>query len=262
MLIQNAHRQPIDSVNQPLNSGPEIEEMPKTAPMTPMYFERSRTGTTSAMIAWERIMRPPPMPCTVRPMMSQVMSWAAPPMIDPRRRADAERNRERLLVAGASLLREQGDRFAFNAVAEAAGLGAGTLHRHFPTKSLLLLGLYTSDIRRLSSDAQSLLGEHPPLVALERWLTQVAEFAAERPGIADAFRSAARQQDPEIETAYKEVVGALRILLHYAKDEIRLDLGAEDIIVPLCSTWDLPSDEDNFERIRKIVTLILDGLRR
>ena len=84
MFIQNAQRQPMPSVNQPPSSGPATEEMAKTPPMMPMYLPRSRGGTTSAMIAWARIISPPPpRPWTARPAISQFMSWASPPMTEP-----------------------------------------------------------------------------------------------------------------------------------------------------------------------------------
>ena len=99
MFIQNAQRQPMPSVNQPPSSGPATEERAKTPPMMPMYLPRSRAGTTSAMIACARIISPPPpRPWTARPAISQVMSWASPP-IDRADDEDRDRGDEQALAA-------------------------------------------------------------------------------------------------------------------------------------------------------------------
>ena len=83
-LIQKVQRQPMPSVNQPPSSGPATEETAKTPPMMPMFLPRSRAGTTSAMIAWERIMSPPPpSPWMTRPTISQFMSPARAPTTEP-----------------------------------------------------------------------------------------------------------------------------------------------------------------------------------
>ena len=79
-----AHRQPGPSVSQPPISGPATEDTANTEPMTPMYLPRSRAGTTLAMIAWDRIIiPPPPTPWTTRPAMSQSIVCAKKPMRDP-----------------------------------------------------------------------------------------------------------------------------------------------------------------------------------
>ena len=83
-LSQNAQRQPGPSVIHPPMSGPATEEKAKTPPMIPMYLPRSRAGITSATTDWERIMRPPPpTPWSARATISQVISGASAPIIDP-----------------------------------------------------------------------------------------------------------------------------------------------------------------------------------
>jgi len=83
-LIQKAQRQPGPSVSQPPMSGPATEARPNTAPIGAMYLARSRTGTTSAMIVCDMIMRPPPpRPWTNRNADSSTMPWANPHRADP-----------------------------------------------------------------------------------------------------------------------------------------------------------------------------------
>lgn len=181
----------------------------------------------------------------------------------PRRRlrADAARNRERLLDAGAALLASEGDGFAFNAVARTAGVGAGTLHRHFPNKAALLLALYISDLSLLSARADELMQSHPRMGALEEWLHEVADFSIARPGIADALRAAVRANDPENETAYRGVAGALEKLLKLNDGEVRADADPNDVLLAVCSVWDIPGPQERTERAGRVVSLVLHGLR-
>ncbi|GGG43798.1 hypothetical protein GCM10011374_02710 [Kocuria dechangensis] len=84
MLIQKAQRHPGPSVKNPPSSGPATEARAKTPPMMPMYFPRSRAGTTSAIAAWERIISPPPpRPWKTRATMRTSMVPATAPMTDP-----------------------------------------------------------------------------------------------------------------------------------------------------------------------------------
>ena len=83
-FTQNAQRQPGPSVKNPPRSGPATEESANTPPSTPMYLPRCRAGMMSAMMAWARMIRPPPpSPWTARPMMRTVMVSARPPRTEP-----------------------------------------------------------------------------------------------------------------------------------------------------------------------------------
>ena len=85
-FIQNTQRHPMLSANQPPSTGPTTLDRPNTAPITPMYLPRSRTGTMSAIMACDKIMSPPPpRPCTTRAIISQVILVANPPITDPMR---------------------------------------------------------------------------------------------------------------------------------------------------------------------------------
>src|SRR6201989_360709 len=91
----------------------------------------------------------------------------------PVKRADAQRNRERILAAARELLREPGE-LKLNAVAKACGIGQGTLYRHFPTREDLLAAVYRHEVEELGAAAPALLAEHRPLDALAAWFARVA----------------------------------------------------------------------------------------
>lgn len=176
-----------------------------------------------------------------------------------RLRADAERNRSLLLQAGKTLVAEHGDDFPLSAVAKVAGVGAGTLHRHFPTKPALLLAIYVKDSEETSEWAQTLKSEMDADSALATWIAAMASFACGRPGVAEAFRAVANDQYTA--GAYKGVLDALTDLLASSSDNIRKDIAAEDIVMLFGGIWDLPDTPERPRRIRAAVDLILRGLR-
>src|SRR3954453_19168821 len=92
------------------------------------------------------------------------------------RRADAQRNRERILQAARDLVHEPGE-LKLNAVAKACGIGQGTLYRHFPTREDLLAEVYRRDVEELVAAAPRLLATHQPLDALAAWFDRVAAYA-------------------------------------------------------------------------------------
>ena len=85
-------------------------------------------------------------------------------------RADAERNREQLIAAAKAAFAARGADAPLEDIARRAGLGIGTLYRHFPTREPLLAAVYRREVEQLAAAADRLLAERPPLAALEAWL--------------------------------------------------------------------------------------------
>src|SRR5258708_9295206 len=104
-------------------------------------------------------------------------------------RADAQRNRERLLATALKLFTSSKEEVTLSAVAERAGVGIGTLYRHFPTRDALVEAVYRHEIERLSDAAPALLKEMPAAVALEEWLTRYASLIAAKRGLKEAVPS-------------------------------------------------------------------------
>src|SRR5258705_7035002 len=97
-------------------------------------------------------------------------------MNSPRRRADATENRGRIIDAAQALVMSSDD-LRLNEVAKRAGVGQGTLYRHFPTREDLLPEVYRHDVHDLVAAAPALLAEHGPLEALSLWFRREAAFA-------------------------------------------------------------------------------------
>jgi AcrR family transcriptional regulator len=185
---------------------------------------------------------------------------------DPARspRADAQRNRERLLATALKLFTSSKGEVTLSTVAERAGVGIGTLYRHFPTRDALVEAVYRHEVERLSDAAPALLKELPPEKALEEWLTRFAGLVAAKRGLKEAVRSIF---EPGTETyAYSRdrMTTAVTLLLDAAAKSgaIRSDVDPQDVLLAIAaSTWAFVNDGDWEERALRVLRLVMDGLR-
>jgi AcrR family transcriptional regulator len=180
-----------------------------------------------------------------------------------RRRADAERNREKLLDAASALVKEgQGD-LSLAAVAERAGVGIGTLYRHFHNRDALVAALYRNEVERLHDAAGTLAKKLPPQQALKAWLDQYAALMTVKYGFADAMKSAMKS-DAEIFThSRSRLAGALSLLLQAGADAglIRRDVQAEDILIAVAAQVSASLNGQGAEQRReRLLGLTFDGL--
>lgn len=178
-------------------------------------------------------------------------------------RADARRNREKILVAALELFTERGTDVSLDAVARAAGVGVGTLYRHFPTREALVEAVYLHELDRLHESAAELLAEHPPGEALSRWMDQLVDYGATKRGMSSALQSViAAGGNPYSESRVK-IAAALATLVDAARDAgvIRSDVDAEDVQRAIGGIWAMPFEPGWEERARTLVGLVMDGLR-
>src|SRR3954452_5040406 len=110
---------------------------------------------------------------------------------DPNRplRADAQRNRDKILSTAVRLFSEQGLDATFDQIAKEAGVGAGTLYRNFPTREALIEAAYRSELARLCDSAAELLAVLPPDEALRAWMDRFIDYVTTKRGMADALRA-------------------------------------------------------------------------
>src|SRR5580700_11303187 len=102
-------------------------------------------------------------------------------------RTDAVRNRERVLEAAKAVFSAGGSDASLEAVAKRAGVGIGTLYRHFPTREALFEAVYRREVEQLTDLAEQLKSEAEPVEALRRWLRSNVEFAATKKGMSAAL---------------------------------------------------------------------------
>jgi AcrR family transcriptional regulator len=178
-------------------------------------------------------------------------------------RADARRNRDKLVATALQLFTENGTDVALEAVAQKAGVGVGTLYRHFPTRDALVEAVYLTELDRLHSGAAELLASYPPDEALERWLDLFVQYAVTKRGLAGALRSIFESGGNLYAQSRAKIVDALGSLLDAAGAEgaIRSDLDPEDVLLAMGGIWSLPDEPNWAGRARKLLGLMMDGLR-
>ncbi len=174
-------------------------------------------------------------------------------------RADARANRDRILeVARDALAADPGA--SLNSIAKAAGVGAGTLYRHFPSRESLVLSVYRREIDALVALAGTLLAKHPPLQAFRTWCDRLAKFGRMKYGVADIVHAAASEQD--VQATYLPMIGAVRQLIEACEGsgEIRRGTDPEDFLVLLGLLWRIPPNAAGEARVKRLVALAFRGL--
>ena len=181
-------------------------------------------------------------------------------MTAPRRRADATENRARIIEAARAVI-STSDELKLNAIAKRAGVGQGTLYRHFPAREDLLAEVYRHDVDELIAAAPALLSEHEPIEALSRWFDRVADYARVKRGVFAAVEVAVWQ---DLSAHSLGPIGdAVTTLLDAGKADgtIRPDVDARDVILLIGYLTRIDDAEWN-TRARHLLDIILDGLRR
>jgi len=174
-------------------------------------------------------------------------------------RSDAEQNRARILAAARSALSASSDA-TLNSIAKLAGVGQGTMYRHFPNREALLLAVYRHDVQAVIDAAPALLAAHPPSEALRLWFDRLASYGRIKHGVAQAVEAATRA-DLSGEY-YDQMIAAITLLLDAGKLEgtVRPDVNAEEVLLLVGFLW--RTDNPDWEvRTRHLLTLVLDGLR-
>src|SRR6185503_11372370 len=139
---------------------------------------------------------------------------------------------------------------SLNSIAAGAGVGIGTLYRHFPTREDLLLAVYRNEVQQLVDAAPALLETEPPLAALRSWLDRLAYYGMAKAGLKDALAASHDRLNAE---TYGPVVGAVALLLdaNERAGTIRLGVSADDVLLMLGFLWRLDPNSDWQERSRR-----------
>jgi AcrR family transcriptional regulator len=177
-------------------------------------------------------------------------------------RADARRNRERLLATALEVFAAEGTDVSLSVIARSAGVGIGTLYRHFSTREALLEAAYRNEVAQLC-DVEELLRERPPDAALEEWMNRVVDYAAMKRGISGALRSLAASGSDIYDDTRRQMLAALTQLLEagIAAGTIRPDADAEDVLRAIGAIWLIPDEPGWADYARRVLALLMDGLR-
>ncbi len=181
----------------------------------------------------------------------------------PRRlRADAQRNIDSLLEAAKAVFGTSGVDAPAKEIADLAGVGVGTLYRHFPQRSDLVKAVFQRGVDACADAAPALAAAHEPGVALARWLLRYTEFLATKRGLANALHSG----DPAFDALpgyfmqrLGPVLGSL-LDAATASGEIRADISPEDLLHAVANLCQ-PVADDGAAYSQRMVALLIDGLR-
>jgi AcrR family transcriptional regulator len=175
-------------------------------------------------------------------------------------RADAQQNRDRILEAAREAFAASGDA-SLNSVAKKAGVGPGTLYRHFPSREALVLAVYRYDVQKLADSAAELLAENEPPRALRLWFDRLAYYGMIRQGLANAMH-AATSDDLAGET-YSPVIGAITLLLTACEKDgsIQPGIDHDDVLLLLGFLWRIDPGPNAGTRTARLLDLVMAGLQ-
>ncbi|MER7666840.1 helix-turn-helix domain-containing protein [Kitasatospora sp. NPDC096128] len=177
-------------------------------------------------------------------------------------RADAQRNRDRILSAAVRVFAEEGLEAHMERIAKEAGVGSGTLYRNFPTREVLIEAAYRNELIRLCDAAPGLLAELPPREALRAWTGRFIDYATAKLGMADALRALVETGVNPYARSHEMMMAALTSLLAAGVEAgtIRSDIGAADMFAALTGIALTSGRPEQREQAERLLDLTLDGL--
>ncbi|MEW5420518.1 TetR/AcrR family transcriptional regulator [Amorphus sp. 3PC139-8] len=178
-------------------------------------------------------------------------------------RADARRNRDRLVAVAAEAFAANGVQTSLEDIAREAGVGIGTLYRHFPTREHLVEAVYRREVDLLCQAAEDLAKRLPPDDALEDWLRHLVSYAATKRGMMDSLRILLDTGSTIFADTPSRISQALQGLVEAASKAgtIRQDVEAADILQATSGLYSAPETPDWKDRALRLVSVIMDGLR-
>jgi AcrR family transcriptional regulator len=175
-------------------------------------------------------------------------------------RSDAQHNHERILAVARDALAASADT-SLNSIAKKAGVGPGTLYRHFPNREVLVLAVYREDVDALITSARELLAQHEPMRALRLWFDRLAAYGTARHSLADALQSS--MSDGRADTMYRPVIDALEQLLCACRQDgsIRSNVESHDVLLLLGFLWRVERGPDAPAQVARLLDLTMAGLQ-
>jgi AcrR family transcriptional regulator len=178
-------------------------------------------------------------------------------------RADARRNRDRLLQVAAHAFATDGPDVPLDAIARQAGVGIGTLYRHFPTREALVEAAYRNELDRLCAAAPELLAGRPADAALRSWMDRFVDYMTTKRGMADALRALIASGGDPFAHSRDRLVAAVGGLLAAggAAGVLRTDVSAEDVLAGLSGVTLAVGEPPRLDQAGRLLDLLMDGLR-
>jgi AcrR family transcriptional regulator len=178
-----------------------------------------------------------------------------------RPRADAQRNRERILEVAKEAFSRLGANTSLDDIAKQAGVGPGTLYRHFPTRDELLAAVYRSEVAKLAAAERKFAETMPPIEALRAWMLLFVDYIAAKQIIAPALNTLIGGPSKLFEGSRNQIQGAIDALVGRAIDtgHIRKDLVPFDLLRALIGVSHVASGPDWRQSARRLVDILITG---
>jgi AcrR family transcriptional regulator len=178
-------------------------------------------------------------------------------------RTDALRNRERILQVAKGAFTHHGADASLDEIARQAGVGAGTLYRHFPTRDALIEAVYRTEVEKLAAAAHGFAAAMSPIGALRAWLLLFVDYIVAKHIIAPALNSVAGGPSRLYENSRSLVQGAIEELVKRAKKsrDVRRDIDASDLLRAVIGVSYVGSGDDWQQSARRLVEILIAGSR-
>jgi AcrR family transcriptional regulator len=178
-------------------------------------------------------------------------------------RADAQRNRARILEIAKRAFTRSGANVSLDDVARQAKIGPGTLYRHFPTRDALLEAVYHSEVEKLAAAEQEFAASMPPVEALRAWMLLFVDYFATKQLIAPALNNMVGGPSKLFESSGNLIKGAINTLVNRAikNGDIRPDLDPLDLLRALIGVSNVASGPDWVQSARRLVDILILGSR-
>ena len=178
-------------------------------------------------------------------------------------RMDAQRNRERILEVAKDAFARSGAGTSLDDIAKQAGVGTGTLYRHFPTRDALLEAVYRTEVEKLAAAERKLAQDLSPIEALRAWMLLFVDYIAAKQIIAPALNTIVGGPSKVYEASRAQVTGAIQALVSRAIEsgDIRSDLDPFDLLRALIGVSNVASSPDWKQSARRLVDILVIGSR-
>jgi AcrR family transcriptional regulator len=191
------------------------------------------------------------------------MVTKTPEIMDRKPRADAQRNRERILEMAKQEFTRVGADASLEEIAKKAAVGPGTLYRHFPTREDLLVAVYKSEMEKLAAAERTLADSMSPVEALRAWLLLFVDAVETKHIIAPVLNTLVGDPKKVFETSYARIHEALRALVKRAvkSGDIRKDLDPIDLLRAIVGVANVSASPDWQRSARRLVNILIAGAR-
>ncbi|MGW3961769.1 TetR/AcrR family transcriptional regulator [Amycolatopsis sp. NPDC005003] len=177
-------------------------------------------------------------------------------------RSDARRNRDKLVAVARAAFAAADGAVTLEAVAREAGVGIGTLYRHFPTREALVEAVYAAELDDVTDSAPALLADSAPEQALRAWMDRYAAFVATKRGMADVLRAGVASGRIATPVTRQRITAAIGAILEAGAEAGTLRRAdPEDVTLMLLGVFLSTADERDPERIGRMLDLLVGSLR-